>query len=79
MKLKNIEINKDGEIETVWLLSPDQYYFLVHYAVNDLLLRGLVQSEKLTEEEFKKMQAEALQDSKAEFLENIDIDHMSKN
>lgn len=72
MKLKKIEINKEGEIETVWVLTPDQYYFLVHYACNDLLQRGIAQTENITEAELKQMQQDALKDAQNDFLANVD-------
>lgn len=78
VKLKKIDINKNGEIETIWVLSPDQYYFLVHHAVNDLLQKGLVETEQISEDEYKQMQAEALDAAKHEFLENIDIKDLPK-
>lgn len=72
MKLKKIEVNKNGEVETVWVLSADQYYFLIHYAINDLINKGLVETEKLSEEEFKKLQEAALDEVKTQFLVGLD-------
>lgn len=72
MKLKKIEVNKNGEVETVWVLSADQYYFLIHYAINDLINKGLVETEKLSEEDFKKLQEAALDEVKTQFLVGLD-------
>ena len=42
MQLKKV-IKKDGtEVETMWALSPEQEHFLLNFAINSLLERGLV-------------------------------------
>lgn len=70
MKLKKLELTQDGKVESVWLLSTDQYYFLIQYAISNLIQRGLVQSETISEEDFKKMQESELDIS---ILNNLDI------
>ena len=78
VNLKKIEINKDGEVETKWILTSDQYYFLVNYAVNDLIRKGVATVELLTEEELKKIQTEVSEESRKEFLVNLPPDNMYK-
>lgn len=78
MKLKKVDLNKDGEVETVWVLSTDQYYFLIHYAINHLIQKGLASSETITEEEFKKLQQEAESDLQKQFLTEVDPKDLSQ-
>ena len=73
MKLKKIELTEDGKVESVWLLSTDQYYFLIHYAINNLIQRGLVQAETISEMDFKKLQEEEMEDLKKNFLKEVDV------
>lgn len=78
MKLKKIEINNEGQVETVWVLTPEQYHSLIHHAINDLLLKGIVQSVDISEDELKKLQEEALEEVQKEFLSEVSIDDLAK-
>lgn len=72
MKLKTIKINKDGQVETMFLLSPEQYHALVNHAINDLLMKGICKSIDLSPEEEETLKKEALSEAQISFLETVD-------
>lgn len=78
MKLKRIQLDENGQIETVWILTPEQYHGLVNHAINDLMMRGVIQALDLSPEEAKEIQEEALKETQRNFLETIDSKDMSQ-
>jgi hypothetical protein len=77
MKLRKIETTKNGEIETTWMLSPEQYHNLLQHAINDLTMKGVISTINLSEAEVADLQKEALEEIKKQFLENLDVKEMS--
>lgn len=69
MQLKKI-VKKGNEVETMWALTPDQENFLLNFAINNLLERGLI---AVVEEE---MGEEG--ESSLSLLEKLDADKLPK-
>jgi len=69
MQLKKI-LKKGSEVETTWALTPEQEYFLLNFAINNLLERGLI---SVVEEE---MGEEG--ESSFSLLEKLDVDKLPK-
>lgn len=76
MKLKKIEISNEGNVETVFILTPDQYHALINHAINDLLTKGIVETVKLSEEELQQIQQEAMEEIQKEFLAQVPTDEI---
>lgn len=53
MKLKQLKINKDGEVASMFVLSQYEYVFLVNFAVNKLLQEGVASIVPVTKEELE--------------------------
>ena len=68
MKLKRIQVDQDGQIETVWMLSNEQYHSLINHAINDLLMKGIIETIDLSPEELQKMQKESFAEVQKTFL-----------
>ena len=76
MKLKRLSQNEDGEIESLFILTPEQYYSLIQHAINDLMVRGVLEIMDLPEEEVKKIKEEQDAEVKKKFLEEVDIKNL---
>lgn len=78
MIIKKLTQTTDGNVESVFLLTTDQYYMLIQHAVNDLMMKGIVSVMELTKEEADKFYAEHLEETKKAFLENVDVDTLPR-
>lgn len=78
MILKRLTQTTDGNVESVFLLTTDQYYMLIQHAINDLMMKGIVSVMELSEEEAKKIYDEHLEETKRVFLENVDADTLPR-
>ena len=58
MVLKRLQKDNDGNIESTWILTPEQYYTFINYAVNDLLAKGAIEALDIDEEEAAKIMQE---------------------
>jgi hypothetical protein len=70
--LKRIKIENNGEVETTWALSQEQYHVLLNYAIDSLLSRGLISTIDISEEDLAKMQQEAEGVAATELLNTLD-------
>lgn len=71
MKIKRLTLTENGEIESVFMLTQDQYYSLIQHAINDLMVRGVLEIMDLSPEEVKKIKEEQDQEVRKRFLEEI--------
>ena len=78
MNLKKIDVNKDGEVETVWVLSQDQYYFLVNFAVNHFIKEGIATVETISKEDLETLKKQAMDEATKDYLVNADTTAMYK-
>lgn len=62
------------EVETVFVLSQDQYHALVNHAINDLMMKGIITTMELPTEEANKMKQEALEEAQKMFLEQANTE-----
>ena len=59
MKLIKIENpDKNGEIMTTWALTMEQYHILLNFAINALILKGLIEVSEMSTEEAEFLQKE---------------------
>ena len=72
MKLKRLTITEDGNVESIFILTPEQYYSLVQHAINDLMVRGVLDIMDMSEEEIKKIKDEQDSEVRKKFLEQVD-------
>jgi hypothetical protein len=79
MKLTKIVTTEDGNIETTWVLAPEQYYSLLQHAINDLTLKGVIESVELSEEDVKQLHAEALTEARKTFLEQVPVESLPQS
>lgn len=62
-------MSNNGEVETVFVLTQEQYHALVNHAINDLMMKGVISTMELPTEEADKMKQEALEEVQKLFLE----------
>ena len=72
MKLKRISMTDGGEVESIFVLSQEQYYGLLQHAINDLMLRGVLEIVDMTDDERTKLKEEHEKDIREKFLEAVD-------
>lgn len=78
MILKKLTQTVDGNVESVFLLTTDQYYMLIQHAINDLMMKGIVSVMELSEEEAKQLYDEHLEETKKAFLEKINVEDLPR-
>lgn len=78
MILKKITIDKDGQVETLFVLNPEQYHALVNHAINDLMMKGIIKIMDLPIEEEEKLKQEALEEAQRTFLEQVEVTDLHK-
>lgn len=70
MEIKRLTKNENGEISSMWALTLEQEMFLINYAINSLLERGLA---AVIEEEMKEEGTSTLS-----VLEGLDADKLPR-
>jgi hypothetical protein len=71
MKLIRVQESpsETGETLSTWALSGEQYHILLNYAINDLVMKGLIEVSDLTKEEIEVIRQEMVDDTNAVFGE----------
>lgn len=72
MKLKTIKVNNEGKVETLFILTQEQYHALLNHAINDLLMKGICETIQLSPEEEANLKKEALDEAQLTFLERVE-------
>lgn len=57
------EANGEEETLSTWALTGEQYHILLNYAINDLVLKGLIEVSDMTKEEVEAMKESMAQDA----------------
>lgn len=78
MILKKIILNKEGDVETLWYLTQEQYYLLLNHAINDLIKRGLIEVSEMTQEELEELKKAQEKEGQKMFLEQVDKDDLPR-
>jgi hypothetical protein len=68
----------EGNVYATWVLTPDQFSFLLHYAITDLLEKGVADVADISEEELEKLKQEAEDEQSLQILESINTDEMGQ-
>lgn len=61
-----------NEVEAIFVLTPEQYYSLIQHAINDLMVRGVLDIMDMSEEDVKKLKDEQDTEVRKKFLEQVD-------
>ena len=78
MELKKLAKNSDGNMESTFVITPEQMTVLLWYAVNDLVGRGMATVADISEEEFEKFKKEVEEKFKRDYLASLDTDDLPK-
>jgi len=76
MILKKIKFEAEGEMETVWVIAPEQYQMLINYAVNTLMKQGIAKVVEMNEEEFLQTGTDDEREEYLKYLEDTDAKKM---
>lgn len=78
MELKRLKIEKDGSVESTWLLTSEQFQVLLNYAIDSLLAKGLITTLDIPQEELDAMHDEAEAEAQRELLDSLDVNQLPK-
>jgi len=78
VELKRLVRDEEGNVYATWVLTPDQFGFLLHYAITDLLEQGVAHVNDISEADLKKLKEEAEEDQTLQILQNLSVDDLPK-
>jgi hypothetical protein len=78
LELKRLVKDEEGNVYATWVLTPDQFGFLLHYAITDLIEQGVARVNDISEEELAKLKQEAEDDQTLQILENLSVHDLQK-
>ena len=78
MLIKRFEKKENGVAEIEWILSLDQQVLLINYAVESLLMTGLIKFADLSSEDFEKHNSSMQQELIKKYLEQLEPDEIPK-
>ena len=73
MELKRLVKDEEGNVFATWVLTPDQFGFLLQHAITDLIEQGVARVADISEEELAKLKQEAEADYQTQVLESLDV------
>lgn len=76
MELKRLIKDEDGNVWATWVLTPDQFGYLLQYAINSLLEEGVAKVADITQEELEKLRDESEEEFNLHMLEGMDKDDL---
>lgn len=76
MELKRLVKDEEGNVWATWVLTPDQFGFLLQYAITNLLEQGVASVADITQEELEKLRDEAEEDFNLEMLKGMNKDDL---
>lgn len=72
MELKRLVRDDNGNVYATWVLTPDQFGFLLQHAITNLIEQGVARVADISEEELAKLKQEAESDYQTQILEAFD-------
>ena len=72
MELKRLVKDEEGNVYATWVLTPDQFGFLLQHAITDLIEQGVARVTDISEEELAKLKQEAESEYQTQILESLD-------
>lgn len=78
MELKRLVKNEDGEVYATWALTPDQFGYLLQFAITRLMEEGIAKVEDISEEELAKLREEAEEEFNLQTLDSIPTEDMGR-
>jgi hypothetical protein len=72
IELKRLTRDEDGNVYATWVLTPDQFGFLLHYAITDLIEKGVAEVHDISDEELATLKQQAENEQSLQLLESID-------
>lgn len=73
MILKRLKVNNaNGEVESTWMLTQEQFMLLLNYSIDSLLSKGLISTIDVSEEELEELQKQAENEAAQELLSKLD-------
>jgi len=73
VELKRLVKDEEGNVFATWVLTPDQFGFLLQHAITDLIEQGVARVADISEEELAKLKQEAEADYQTQVLESLDV------
>lgn len=78
MELKRLVKDEAGNVYATWVLTPEQFGYLLHFAITELIEQGVARVHDISEEELAKLKEEAEDDQTLQMLESLDVESLPK-